>query len=483
MDTETVPRYSKLALIDVLRTLGPLGSVSRKLCSAVLDGHIEVIDRFLSGPIVDPEQCNVILVAAAAAGHVDILDRLLAAPGVDVTAKLYDALSTAVKHAHFDVVDRLLAIPGTDAHEALIFAIENGQFAMVERLLAVPGVDVAAQDNLALLTAIRHGHIALVDRFLAIPGVDAAAHDNAAIIEAAQCGDLTILDRLLRVKGVNPRAQNNAALIAAAKYGHLSIVDRLLSIRGVDATAQNNQALVFAASNHHVSVFNRLLSVPGVDVAAQDHQILLSALRFGNVEIISRLLAFPSVQTTLCQNHSELVVVAVKKYVEQMQQLAVASLDLQRIVSVRMIDRRAMVVQLICAVPGVDLGPAILWAAKLGTWAVLELLLNYPTAARAVNLDPSVTNSPLTRHLHAMDLYRQQPEELYRKFLFAEEISEAYQVAYGVVREEQEGFVGLAELVCEKMVLTSGLAHWTVHVHRLLRKELNKLASIAEIGK
>eukprot|EP00455_Lapot_gusevi_P043934 TRINITY_DN5424_c0_g2_i1.p1 TRINITY_DN5424_c0_g2~~TRINITY_DN5424_c0_g2_i1.p1 ORF type:complete len:136 (+),score=11.18 TRINITY_DN5424_c0_g2_i1:562-969(+) len=129
------------------------------------------------------------------------------------------------------------------------------------------------------------------------------------------------------------------------------------------------------------------------------------------------------------------------------------------------------------AMPGVDVAQALSVTIQEGRWRHVEILLSHPTARTAVP-EFVTLSSPTARHLQAALLCQRRHQYEYRfQSQMRDAFREAYKLAYSVVVAEDAGElpIGVSELVCEYVVESRGLAQWTVHVQRQVRKHLNKL--------
>jgi len=74
-------------------------------------------------------------------------------------------LRLAAEKGHLDVIERLLrdprVDPADDRNSAIRWAARNGHLDVVERLLRYPTVDPTARDNAAIKWATSNGHLEL----------------------------------------------------------------------------------------------------------------------------------------------------------------------------------------------------------------------------------------------------------------------------------------------------------------------------------
>eukprot|EP00455_Lapot_gusevi_P038813 TRINITY_DN4351_c0_g1_i1.p1 TRINITY_DN4351_c0_g1~~TRINITY_DN4351_c0_g1_i1.p1 ORF type:complete len:189 (-),score=31.88 TRINITY_DN4351_c0_g1_i1:256-822(-) len=120
-------------------------------------------------------------------------------------------------------------------------------------------------------------------------------------------------------------------------------------------------------------------------------------------------------------------------------------------------------------------------ALRHNSWISVEALLADPIMAQAVDVDFSTVQTPIERHVRAVQLCIEEASG-YDPWMLAH-ICEGYEMAYVVAWcEEEEGQLplGMSELVCEYVLASPGLAHWSMKVQRGLRAELKKLRSLAE---
>jgi hypothetical protein len=150
-------------------------------------------------------------------------------------------LLTASVRGHLEVVERLLQDPRVDPSAGNNWAIQNasanGHLEIIERLLQDERVDPSAQNNGAIQNASVRGHLAVVERLLQDPRVDPSAQNNGAIQLASINGHLAVVERLLQDERVDPSDDNNHAIQLASHHGHLAVVERLLQDERVDPNA------------------------------------------------------------------------------------------------------------------------------------------------------------------------------------------------------------------------------------------------------
>eukprot|EP00455_Lapot_gusevi_P044326 TRINITY_DN5521_c0_g2_i2.p1 TRINITY_DN5521_c0_g2~~TRINITY_DN5521_c0_g2_i2.p1 ORF type:complete len:247 (+),score=19.52 TRINITY_DN5521_c0_g2_i2:64-804(+) len=232
--------------------------------------------------------------------------------------------------------------------------------------------------------------------------------------------------------GINAAAENNAAIVSAAIHGDVALVKRLLQIPAVTQLLRDSALTSEGLGRSHPP--------------SSAHSAMLEAIHYGHLAVVECLLTVPEMALTL-RDESMLVY----------QDVVIEPTILARLITV----------------PGINTGGVMTQAIKYGLWQLMEVLLCHRETVMALELDPSTLRSPMARHVKAVQLCVNRVGD--------EFISEAYPVGYGVVRGEGKLPVGVSELVCECVVESRGLAQWTVHVHRQLRKELEKLSGVAKL--
>jgi ankyrin repeat protein len=227
----------------------------------VASQNIEEVNRLLL-KYLSPDDYNFVLRKASKYGHIEVVNRLLEDPRVDPSTLNNLALSWASKYGHIEVVNRLLEDPR---------------------------VDPSANDNLAILWATINNHIKIVSRLLDDIRVDANTHSNFIIKHMTAEGNIECLKKLL--PRVNPNEYHNIIRLAS-QYGHLIVVNILLEDKRIDPSIDDNIAIRKASQNGHLTVVNRLLEDPRVynDVLIQkdfkNELELLRELRIYRMKII-----------------------------------------------------------------------------------------------------------------------------------------------------------------------------------------------------
>eukprot|EP00455_Lapot_gusevi_P043259 TRINITY_DN5235_c0_g1_i5.p1 TRINITY_DN5235_c0_g1~~TRINITY_DN5235_c0_g1_i5.p1 ORF type:complete len:317 (-),score=72.51 TRINITY_DN5235_c0_g1_i5:35-985(-) len=294
-----------------------------------------------------------------------------------------------------------------------------------------------------------------------------------------------MVDFLLALPGVSVTAQNNQAIIAAARGGHLAMLHHLLALPGVDVAAQSNEAVIRAAGNGHVAMVEHLLALPGVDVTAKEQHAIIAAAANGHVAMVDRLL--PQVDVTRCgpravliagqQNHDRV------KVVDRL--LAQPAIDLTSVLIDAVVERNSYIARRVAVLPNVQ-PPVALQALLLRPWldtillyATVETMLSSATAAVALGLQPATLHSPMARYLHAVQLCA--PHHKYNIELLYKTFAEVHRVADVMVCHEQLP-AGVAELMCEWLMDTAGLAHFALQCQRQIRSCLKRLASVAKLS-
>eukprot|EP00455_Lapot_gusevi_P042517 TRINITY_DN5051_c0_g1_i1.p1 TRINITY_DN5051_c0_g1~~TRINITY_DN5051_c0_g1_i1.p1 ORF type:complete len:337 (+),score=17.90 TRINITY_DN5051_c0_g1_i1:20-1030(+) len=311
------------------------------------------------------------------------------------------------------------------------------------------------EPNISFQLVCERGDMAVLDHLLQIPEVDVTADENAAIRIASANGHISVVDRLLQVPQVDATACDNEAIQLASANGHLSVVDRLLAVPEVVATVGDSQALLFAVRHGRWAVVDRLLAVPGVD--ARDNRALIAAAEKGHTDVVDHLLCLPRLDST-APDHSP-------HFTSFTRYLAVLT-------------------RLCATMPSLEVGPSLDTAKSQGAWQIVETLLSHPSAAVTLGLaDASVLRCPITRHLHAIHLCSEH-EKFLSNSSAGEAIRGAYSVAYEVMRQGEGGGlpVGVADLVCEYVAESRGLALWSVQVQRRLRSSLERLKQTAKMS-
>ncbi len=161
----------------------------------------DVLEYFLKSKISNQyNYINRLFVNACVFGYIQIVDRLLKDPRVNPSYENNRAIQEASHNGHIDVVETLLndgrVNPADDENLAIIYASKRGYTDIVDRLLDDPRVDPSDQDNRAIIDAVRYNQIDVVKRLLKDPRVDATAQYGQAIYNAIRDDNLEMLELL-----------------------------------------------------------------------------------------------------------------------------------------------------------------------------------------------------------------------------------------------------------------------------------------------
>jgi hypothetical protein len=113
---------------------------NKAICWAAADGRLEIVNKLLQDPRVDPgARNNLAIEFAADYGHLAVVNRLLQDPRVDPGRHYSATIRWASLHGHLAIVNRLLEDPRVDPsaehNDAILWASENGHIEVVKRLL------------------------------------------------------------------------------------------------------------------------------------------------------------------------------------------------------------------------------------------------------------------------------------------------------------------------------------------------------------
>lgn len=298
------------------------------LSLAAAIGNWTAVDRILTNESVNPSvnpweedpfiplfyRFPLPLVNAARNGHLDVVDRLLQEPRVDPRAMDNFAIRVASQNGHADVVDRLLLDPRVDRSVVSISGLcARGHLDIVRRLLSDPSIDPSAENNAAICKASVNGYSDLVQLLLEDGRVDPSVNNNYAIRLASEKGHVRVVECLLADSRVDPSADDNYAIRLASASGHLDVVKVLLQDPRTDPSASENGAVSLASSNGHLEVVKYLLNDPRVDPSDSDNYALRMAAESGHVEVVAILLGDARVDPSE-QNNYALRAAYKKKY-------------------------------------------------------------------------------------------------------------------------------------------------------------------------
>lgn len=235
------------------------------------------------------------LTAAAAAGHDEVAEALLSEPRILATPKgLLQAACAAAANGHVTIIDLFLTHPYFDPSledsRLLRVAAQFEQLPVVDRLLADGRVNPGAQGNAATVDAAMHGHLAVLVRLLADRCVCPTANSNAAVRGAARNGHADCVAALLAHSSAT-EASEVAALEAAAGSGQLAVLEALLADDSIELSDLSSIVLP-AVESGHLDVVRRLLDDRRVSFApATRISVLCTAVRDGSVAVARLILA------------------------------------------------------------------------------------------------------------------------------------------------------------------------------------------------
>ena len=222
---------------------------------AILNGHLEVVKKFLEDPDIDvnrveDESGTTALYLASATGNKEIVQLLLGHPKINVNKGAnVTALSIASENGHEEVVKLHLRCPKTVVNlqdkfgkTALDKAREKGftrvieAFASRARLLRSGHTCCSESTNRELLKAAEKGNGEGIDLFLQCPGGDVNHNDSQGrtpLYLASENGHTPIVKTLLRFRNINVNGARTdygaTALFAASQFAHEDVVRLLLN--------------------------------------------------------------------------------------------------------------------------------------------------------------------------------------------------------------------------------------------------------------
>eukprot|EP00455_Lapot_gusevi_P013386 TRINITY_DN1650_c0_g1_i1.p1 TRINITY_DN1650_c0_g1~~TRINITY_DN1650_c0_g1_i1.p1 ORF type:complete len:238 (-),score=84.22 TRINITY_DN1650_c0_g1_i1:285-998(-) len=188
--------------------------VKDDICGAAINNNLESLERFLSQG-QQTQNKNLALRKAAEYGHVQIVDRMLREPDVDPCHMNNITLETALQKGHAAVVERLDADPRVQiSPNAIVKAAEAGHTELVTYLSNTADVPTKYR---ALVGASSNGHAGVVDVLLKSRGVDTASQEaHTALFEASDRGHSEVVSRFLQENGLNTQD----AWMRASEKGH-----------------------------------------------------------------------------------------------------------------------------------------------------------------------------------------------------------------------------------------------------------------------
>jgi ankyrin repeat protein len=328
---------------------------------AAQNGHVDVLRSLLArgaetkvgsgdphsnaGNLVDQEDINLALLAAAEAGHLSVIKQLI---GRNVDYAAADAIGNTALHlavlaSHSDVVAELIKVKGfvvdttnKDGQTSLHLAAESGNAGIARLLidhhaqvtrktitgdiplhlaakkghvLAVRALQAAGNTSLmlnnegrtAISLAVMNGHIGVVKELLEGQHKDSKGdgqsdYNSNLLHEVVRIGSETILQMLLEsgfpCDTVNTEA--DMPIHVAAREGHSTVINVLIE-SGTDVNARNGYGrtpLILAAENGKAAACEALLEARAeIDAKnSDDETALFRASTRGFPEIVEKLL-------------------------------------------------------------------------------------------------------------------------------------------------------------------------------------------------
>ncbi|POR33893.1 Uncharacterized protein TPAR_05909 [Tolypocladium paradoxum] len=360
---------------------------------------------------------------AAEAGHNAVVRRLLNSGRVDPNSRdtaAWTPLMHAAKNGHIAVVESLFDLGKVDVNKwdnlrrtNFMWAAKEGHYDIVKLLLESGRVRSEPHGGWELIpptAAANEGHVAIVQLLLESGKFNTDAEDDdghTPLISAAKKGQYDIVKLLLESYQVDPdqrSSQKRTPLSYAAEGGHIPIVELLLVSYHVEIDSRDTKGrtpFFWAARRDHFTVV-RLLLKAGADPTASDIRGLTplhKAVICGHPQVVELLVKHPSgggifemdIDGRTAQFHAawhgncELLEILASSSPANLQEDRYGVTPLSA--ALRNGHDKAAKYLLGCgnASTGIedeDLDqPFLWWAVKLGDPDVIDLILQYTTAA------------------------------------------------------------------------------------------------------
>lgn len=204
----------------------------------------------------------------------------------------HNAIDLACYHGHLDIVNRLLEDPRVDPSYgdcSALYLAAICHLNVVDRLLEDPRIDLSIMKGF-FVNIISTGNIDVINRFLEYPNIDPSDNKNAAIGLASFYGYLDIMDRLMEDPRVDPSDNNNDAIKTVAEYGNIDAFNKLLEDPRVDPSVNNNYTIRVSSHIGSYKKISRLMKDPRVDPSDNNNEAIRTAYGKGFYNIVEILM-------------------------------------------------------------------------------------------------------------------------------------------------------------------------------------------------
>lgn len=200
-----------------------------QICDSNDKSHIEHLLQFLHGDL--SRYSNFTFMYAAQNGNAYLVGRILEDPMINILDFEY-SLYMASLRGHLDVVEKLLQDPRVDPsykdNVLIIRVVECGCSDVVRRLLKDPRVDPTVVNNTAIIRAAVNGHLGVLICLLQDKRVEPGVDNNYALRLASSNGHTKVVKCLLQDSRVDPTIDHMRIIRGALIHGRDNVVLLLL---------------------------------------------------------------------------------------------------------------------------------------------------------------------------------------------------------------------------------------------------------------
>jgi ankyrin repeat protein len=272
-------------------------------------GYTEVAQIMLEDFHADPTaQFHAAWILACGGDSLRLVELLLKHPGLLPHANDNEAICVASAHGNIEIVQRLLRIPSIDPScggrdTALLRALREENREVVKLLVRDERVDPTTDHCAALLAAAYHGWDDILQCLLR--EFASTEEDVSSAIFLACCSSIErveIVAMLLQYIDVAPFEQGNEWLVEAVANGHYKIAQYFLENDVANAFFAGCHVFIAACRDGCLELVQYCLMIPDFDASVRNNLALIEASANGHIDIVQLLLQQPKVHPSATCN-------------------------------------------------------------------------------------------------------------------------------------------------------------------------------------
>jgi ankyrin repeat protein len=261
---------------------------------AVANNDVTLYEE-LVGKVTVNAKDNLALRLACLNGHVEMVNKLLAFPLVDPNAKKGEALYNAAVGNHKEIVEILLNDKRSDnlynsgAFEA---AVQKNHTEIAKMLFETSNFDET--NSSVLVDALKNDNTELYSLMISNSAFNPRVEDSFALRYAVRKGDIEMARNVLGRS--NPNANKSEALRIAVENSNFNMVELLLSNQFTIANFDDDFCLVKAVNNSRTDIVSLLLkdndkrkTVWKINVRGKEGIVFRAAIAESNYELLDLL--------------------------------------------------------------------------------------------------------------------------------------------------------------------------------------------------